>query len=181
MSAEDFLEMALKSKFYQQKLSGLNLSSWNDIPFTTKPELRNVDTYDVIGVPLDQIATYHETSGTTGTPTPSWYSHHDIEREIEVVLNSDLQLNEKDIVLNRFPFAMAIPAFIIYWTAGKVGAGHIGVDKASMITPDRRVIEIIERTNPSVNCVSTFSHSFYVESKSDRYKNSIRFPIYKRF
>ncbi|XJZ26924.1 phenylacetate--CoA ligase family protein [Bacillota bacterium Lsc_1132] len=150
MKTKHFVDVALKSNFYTEKLAGLNLENWLDIPFTTKNELRNVDAYDVLGTTIDQIATYHETSGTTGKPTPSWFSHKDIEQEANVVLHSSLQLHENDIVLNRFPFAMAIPSFIIYWAAAKAGAAHIGVDKASMVTPDRRVVEIIERTNPSI-------------------------------
>ncbi|MGG5251998.1 phenylacetate--CoA ligase family protein [Neobacillus sp. SM06] len=150
MQYRPFIDAALKSRFYQEKLAGQHFENWLGIPFTTKTELRNADAYDLIGTAIDQIATYHETSGTTGTPTPSWFTHKDIEQEVNVVLNSSLQLNEKDLVLNRFPFAMAIPSFIFYWSAARVGAGHIAVDKASMITPDRRVVEIIERTNPSI-------------------------------
>lgn len=150
METKRFIDAALNSLFYREKLAGLSLENWSDIPFTTKSDLRKVDVYDVIGIPLEQVATYHETSGTTGTPTPSWFSHQDVEQEANVILNSGLQLNEKDVILNRFPFAMAIPSFIIYWAAARAGAAHIGVDKASLVTPDRRVIEIIDRTNPSV-------------------------------
>jgi phenylacetate-CoA ligase len=150
MKNQRFIEAAMRSKLYQKKLKNINLEDWNSIPFTTKDDLRNADTYDVLGVPLHQVATYHETSGTTGTPTPSWFSHKDIEQEAQVILQSSLNLNEHDIVLNRFPFAMAIPAFIVYWAAQKAGAVHIGVDKASMVTPDRRVVEIMERTHPTI-------------------------------
>jgi phenylacetate-CoA ligase len=150
MENQLFIEAATQSKLYQKKLTNINLEDWNSIPFTTKDELRNADIYDLLGVPLHQVATYHETSGTTGTPTPSWFSHKDIEQETQVVLQSPLKLNEHDIVLNRFPFAMALPAFIVYWASQKVGAVHIGVDKASMVTPDKRVVEIMERTNPTI-------------------------------
>lgn len=150
MNDQLFIEAAMRSKLYQKKLKNIELDDWNRIPFTTKDDLRKADTFDVLGVPLHQVATYHETSGTTGTPTPSWYSHKDHELGAQVVLQSSLKLNEQDVVLNRFPFALAIPSFIVYDACQKAGAGHIGVDKASMVTPDRRVIEIINRTNPTI-------------------------------
>ncbi|MGG1691662.1 AMP-binding protein [Heyndrickxia ginsengihumi] len=145
-----FIEAALRSKLYQNKLQHIDLNDWINIPFTTKQDLRNVDTYDVLGAPLHKVATYHETSGTTGKPTPSWYTFQDHEDGADVVLNSPLNLHSEDIVLNRFPFALAIPSFIVYDATQKVKAGHIGVDKASLVTPDRRVVEIIQRTNPTI-------------------------------
>lgn len=150
MNNQSYIEAALQTDFYQKKLAGINLEHWQDIPFTTKEELRNVDTYEVLGVDPARIATYHETSGTTGKPTPSWFSHEDVQQEIDVMLRSDLNLNEKDIILNRFPFAVALPAFIIYWAARKVNAGHIGVEQWSNVTPLRRAVEIIDRVNPTI-------------------------------
>lgn len=150
MSNKFFIEKALKSKFYQKKLDNIDLENWNSIPFTTKNDLRNVSPQDVLGVNQRDISTYHETSGTTGTPTPSWFSHNDVKQEADVLIRSDLKLTENDLILNRFPFAVALPAFILYWAANKVKAGHIGVDQWSKATPLKRVIEIINRTSPSI-------------------------------
>lgn len=150
MKDQEFIKSALKSKFYQNKLRGLNLTNWDDIPITSKQELRECDAYDLIGVNFDEIATYHETSGTTGTPTSSWYSYTDSNQEAEVIINSDLNLSSQDLLLNRFPFALAIPSFILFWACQKVKAGHIAVSKASSLTPHARVVEIIERAHPSI-------------------------------
>ena len=150
MNNKFFIEKAIKSKFYQKKLDNIDLENWNSIPFTTKNDLRNVSPQDVLGVNQRDISTYHETSGTTGTPTPSWFSHNDVKQEADVLIRSDLKLTENDLILNRFPFAVALPAFILYWAANKVKAGHIGVDQWSKATPLKRVIEIINRTSPSI-------------------------------
>lgn len=147
---DGFVTSALRSSFYRKKLAGLTINRWEDIPFTTKDELRNTSAYDLLGAPIEDIATYHETSGTTGTPTPSWYSHSDVTKEFKVILQSKLNLNKNDILLNRFPFALAIPSFILYWACQEAGAVHIGADKASMITPDQRVVEIMQRAKPSI-------------------------------
>lgn len=150
MNNHSFIEAALKSPFYKKKLKGNDLTDWNSIPFTTKDDLRNAGAYDLLGVPIDQIATYHETSGTTGVPTPSWYSHQDMKQEAAVILNSMINLQKDDVVLNRFPFALAVPSFIVYSACQVAGAAHIGADKASFVTPHKRIVEIIERTNPTI-------------------------------
>lgn len=150
MKNEEFIKSALKSKFYQNKLRGVNLVNWDDIPVTSKQELRDCNAYDLMGIDFDKIATYHETSGTTGTPTPSWYSYKDSDQEAEVIINSDLNLSSQDLLLNRFPFALAVPSFILFWACQKVNAGHIAVSKASSLTPHARVVEIIERAHPSI-------------------------------
>lgn len=150
MKNEDFIKIALNSKFYQNKFYGLNLNDWSGIPITTKEELRKCDAYDLIGTDFKKIATYHETSGTTGTPTSSWYSFKDSDQEAKVIINSHINLSSNDLLLNRFPFAIALPPFILFWACQKVNAGHIAVDKASSITPIARVIEIIQRSNPSI-------------------------------
>lgn len=150
MENEQFIKLSLNSKFYKNKLHGLNITNWSDIPITSKQELRECDAYDLMGVDFNKIATYHETSGTTGVPTPSWYSFTDSDQEAEVVINSDLNLSSQDLLLNRFPFALAVPSFILFWACQKINAGHIAVSKASSITPYPRAIEIIERTHPSI-------------------------------
>ncbi|MBC2581753.1 phenylacetate--CoA ligase family protein [Clostridium sp. DJ247] len=150
MKDEELIKSALKSKFYQNKLRGLNLEMWDDIPITSKQELRECNAYDLMGIDFNEIATYHETSGTTGTPTPSWYSFKDSDQEAEVVINSDLKLCSQDLLLNRFPFALAVPSFILFWACQKVKAGHIAVSKATSIVPHARVVEIITRAHPTI-------------------------------
>ncbi|GAA0498922.1 hypothetical protein GCM10008986_27550 [Salinibacillus aidingensis] len=152
MQHKNFYTNALKSSFYQTKFANENPMSWDNLPVTTKEELREVEPLDLLGTDFSQVATYHETSGTTGTPTPSWYSHNDVEKEAETIIRSELNLNEQDLVLTRLPFALAIPGFIMYWACQKTGAGHLAADKLLQITPDIRVIELMKRTEPTILC-----------------------------
>lgn len=144
------IEKALNSKFYQDKLCGIKTKNWDEIPFTVKKDLREADPYELLGTTLNNIATYHETSGTTGKPSSSWFSFKDIELEAKLTVESSLKLNEFDVVLNRFPFALAIPSFILYWACQLSKATHIAVSKSSLITPHLRVIDIILRAKPTI-------------------------------
>ena len=150
-----FLKAALQSKLYQKKLSHLNIDEWHNIPFTTKADLRNADTFDVLGVDLHQVATYHETSGTSGKPSPSWMSHNDTKQEGDFVKQSDIQLNEKDVILNRFPFAIALPAFILYWAARRTKAGFISADQWNATAPISRVVDILQKTKPTILAIGS--------------------------
>lgn len=173
MNNKELIDQALKSKFYQKKLEGVNLTSWNDIPITTKDELRECNAYDLIGSDFSNIATYNETSGTTGTPTPSWYSYKDADQEAEVVINSDLKLCSQDLLLNRFPFALAIPSFILFWACQKASAGHLAVSKASSLTPHARVVEIIERAHPTIISILPSEAEILAESA---YRKGLSLP-----
>jgi phenylacetate-CoA ligase len=144
-----YVEYALRSDFYQNKLRGVSLDNWQDVPFTLKHELRDADPYSLLGVPLKEIATYHETSGTTGRPTSSWFSHADVEHEARLVSQSDLALQPEDVILNRYTFTVAVGSFIILWAAQQSKASHICVAKSAISTP-LRAIDIIDRTNPTI-------------------------------
>ncbi|MEK9199688.1 phenylacetate--CoA ligase family protein [Ureibacillus sp. FSL E2-3493] len=155
MNNRELINCANQSKFYQQKLLHVNTELWESIPFTTKKELREVDEYDLLGVDRSQIATYHETSGTSGKPSPSWFSHNDTLQEAKLLMDSDLQLSENDLILNRFPFAIALPAFILYWTAREAKAGFISADQWNLAAPISRVVEILQKTKPSILAIGS--------------------------
>ena len=150
-----FIECASKSPFYQKKLAKINHDQWDTIPFTTKGELREVDGFDLLGVDVSQIATYHETSGTSGKPSPSWISQNDTLQEAKLLLQSDAQINENDLILNRFPFAIALPAFILYWTAREAKAGFISADQWNAAAPISRVVDILKKTKPTILAISS--------------------------
>lgn len=144
-----FIDNALRSEFYQRKLRQAALQSWEKVPVTHKSELRDADSFSLIGVPMSEIASYHETSGTTGRPTSSWYSHHDIENEARLVVKSALQLTSEDFILNRLTFTVSVASFIILWAAQQAGSGHVSLAKSGISTPVR-VLDVMERTSPTV-------------------------------
>lgn len=150
MSNSVFISAAMNSKFYQHKLNKVPITDWEKVPLTTKQDLRNVDTYDLMGTSLANIATYHETSGTTGKPTPSWYSFSDTAQQANIIIESELKLQPEDVVLNRFPFALAIPSFIFYWACQTVKCTHVAASKATPVTPHVRVVELLLRTRTTV-------------------------------
>ena len=151
----EYIERAKQTVFYQKKLANVDTQLWSNIPFTTKQDLRDADEFDLLGVDMKDLATYHETSGTSGKPSPSWISHRDTLQEAHLLMDSDLNLTENDLILNRFPFAIAIPAFILYWTAKEVKAGFISADQWNAAAPLSRAIEIIKKINPTILAIGS--------------------------
>ena len=164
---QQFIDAARKSPFYKELFNTLKSPSWEDIPFTTKQQLRDADPYELLGTSFANIATYHETSGTTGQPSSSWFSHNDIDVEAVVLTESALQLNENDLILNRFPFAIALPAFLLYWAAQKEKAGFISTDQWNQIAPLTRVLSILEKTKPTILAIgpTEIMKLYYVAKK----------------
>lgn len=81
-----------QSTFYRDHLhnkvdSPSTFKFLDGIPFTTKSDLRSVNTA-VCCVPFDEIATYYETTGTTGKSTPCPRAPIDVETSGAYVQNA---------------------------------------------------------------------------------------------
>ncbi len=48
------------------------------VPFTTKQELRDADTWSTLAVPRSTLQEFHFSSGTSGSPVASFMTHEDI-------------------------------------------------------------------------------------------------------
>ena len=75
------LTRANKAKAYQGKLPDkiTNLSEIENIPFTTKDDLKKYSPYGLLAVPISEIARTCATSGTTGKPILMFYTMSDLK------------------------------------------------------------------------------------------------------
>lgn len=101
------LKVACKSYFYQHK--GIknsidSLKEFEEIPFTTKEELRRGDPFELLSADVKDLKEYHETTGTTGMPTSIWYTHNDVYKAGVRINEEGLDFVPDDIVIMRFPF-----------------------------------------------------------------------------
>lgn len=83
------VERALQTPFYKKRLLQAGISSGDDIkslkdleniPFTTKQDLRDAFPDGMLAVDRSQIVRLHASSGTTGTPTTIYFTKKDLER-----------------------------------------------------------------------------------------------------
>lgn len=78
------LKRASKSKAYKSKLPDkiTNLQEIQNLPFTTKDDLRKYSPYGFLAVPFDKILKTLATSGTTGSPLFFFYTKSDLKNFI---------------------------------------------------------------------------------------------------
>ncbi len=99
-----------KSPFYREYLREMDAASAfrniDRVPFTTKDDLRSVNTA-VCCVPFDEIAAYYETTGTTGKSTPCPRASIDIETSGAYVQNA-----MKEVYLSTFGTLHALTAIM---------------------------------------------------------------------
>src|SRR5262249_6255208 len=72
------LEWAARSPFYRD--GGpvpADRAGFDALPLTTKQDLREQYPFGMLAVDRARLATYHESSGTAGRPTPSYYTAED--------------------------------------------------------------------------------------------------------
>ena len=74
------LAWAARSPFYRARLAAAVPTDRDGLtatPLTGKQDLRDNYPFGMLAVDPAQLATYHESSGTAGKPTPSYYTAED--------------------------------------------------------------------------------------------------------
>lgn len=150
------------SKFYKTHLQKeSNNDSYfpflKNIPFTTKEDLQKVGL-DICSMSFDKIATYYETTGTTGKPTPCPRSPLDVETSGKFVENA-----MKSTYLNTFGNMEALTAIMgpseLYAFGDTYGevcrklkipfvrlwpeSPRVGIEKAAQLIKDLKVKSLI--------------------------------------
>jgi phenylacetate-CoA ligase len=152
---KDLLVRLAKSPLYKEKLSEYNLDSIGldriqTLPLTTKEDLRKAGTFGHLAVEMKEVAQYHESTGTTGEPSASWFTLEDLRNGGRQLKECGVRLTAEDLVLIRFPYAMALPAFLMQQAAWQSGAGVVPASGRTVVTPYPRVLNLIERLRVTV-------------------------------
>ncbi|TLS50658.1 tetratricopeptide repeat protein [Paenibacillus antri] len=152
---QSLLQRLPKSPLYREKLSGIRLQGIGlnrigTLPFTTKEELRAAGVFGHLAVDPKDVAQYHESTGTTGEPSASWFTREDLEVGGRQLTECGVNLTADDLVLIRFPYAMALPAFLMQAAAWQTGAGVVPASGRTVVTPYPRVLALMKRLRVTV-------------------------------
>ncbi|MUT64893.1 AMP-binding protein [Paenibacillus sp. NEAU-GSW1] len=133
------------SPFYRSKFpDGLDhIEAFGSIPITTKAELRNASITDILAVDRALISHYHESSGTTGQPSSSWFTRNDIIRNAAQINLSGIRLQDTDMVLIRFPYALFLPAFLIQEASYQMNASIIHASSRNNVTTYPKILQLM--------------------------------------
>jgi phenylacetate-CoA ligase len=114
-----------------------------DTPFTTKQDLRDCYPFGLLAVPRERLATYHESSGSSGTPTASYYTGDDWDDLIERYSRKWVGLGPADTMLVRTPYALMITGHLAHAAARSHGATVVPGDNRSLAMPYARVVRVL--------------------------------------
>lgn len=144
-----------KSPLYRQKLAdyeltGVGLDRIHQLPLTTKADLRKAGAFGHLAVEMKEVAQYHESFGTTGEPSASWFTADDLETGGKQIGECGVRLSPEDVVLIRFPYAMSVPAFLMQHAARQAGSTVVPASGRNLVTPYPRVLELMKRLGVTV-------------------------------
>ncbi|GAA1186084.1 hypothetical protein GCM10009654_49560 [Streptomyces hebeiensis] len=141
------LARARTSPFLAPRLRGLPASpAFADLarlPLTTKEDLRDAHPFGMLAVDRTELASYHESSGTSGTPTPSYFTDADWYDITTRFVRSAVALGAADTVMVRTPYAMLTTAHQAHQAARLRGATVVPADNRSLVTPYARVVRTL--------------------------------------
>jgi phenylacetate-CoA ligase len=126
------LKRASRSFFYDKlfKETGFDpdrvtsLKDIENIPFTTKDDLREHWPYGFLGVSKDELVRMHSSSGTTGRATVIFYTADDINEWTNLVARSMYMtgMRESDVFQNMMTYGLFTGGLGFHYGAEKIGA-----------------------------------------------------------
>lgn len=147
------LEHSKAAPFYKNRLPGRPLRSLKElqnIPFTTKEDLRQHSPFGLLCLPQKQLYQYHESFGTTGNPVSVWFSREELRDNARCVSRWGVNFNEDDIVLVRFPYAISSVAHAVHAAAQLKRACVLPVSSRTTVSPFPRVVRLMQKLGVTV-------------------------------
>jgi phenylacetate-CoA ligase len=136
----EVLRWADRSPFYRRR--GVT-AAFADLPLTTKRDLRDGYPFDLLAVDRRDLATYHESSGTAGTPTASYYTAEDWTDLVDRYARKYVGIGPDDTFLVRTPYALMITGHLAHAAARRHGATVVPGDNRSLAMPYSRVVRLL--------------------------------------
>lgn len=142
------LDRAVKSPFYRDRvgpeLTLRSLSDLRNVRPTTKTDMQSSYPFGMLAVPRDKVATYHETSGTSGGPvTPSFYTDMEWLELMDRFVRKSVPITNSDTLLVRTPYAFGLAAHLAHQAGRMAGAAIVPGDGRTLAAPYSRIIRAL--------------------------------------
>lgn len=141
------MRWAERSPFYRARHRGVapdrGRAGLQSLPVTTKQDLRDAYPFGMLAVDRADLATYHESSGTAGRPTASFYTAQDWDDLTERYARKWVGIEADDTFLVRTPYALMITGHLAHAAARGRGATVVPGDNRSAAMPYSRVVRVL--------------------------------------
>jgi phenylacetate-CoA ligase len=133
------LAAAERSPFYRRR----GVAPLPEQPLTTKQDLRAAYPFGLLACDRADLATYHESSGSSGEPTASYYTESDWLDLAERFARKWTGITAADTMMVRTPYALMITGHLAHAAARLHGATVVPADNRSLATPYSRVVRLL--------------------------------------
>jgi phenylacetate-CoA ligase len=153
------VERARRAPFFAERLAGAAVASLDDLPrlpFTTKEDLRQASPFGAVAVPRRELFQYHESFGTTGPVVSSWLTRADFEAYAHQINQCALNFGPDDLLVNKFPYAISVPAHIVKLAAQNRGTCVVSASSLSPVCTYTRALDLMHKLEATVlTCLPT--------------------------
>jgi len=139
------LAAAARSPFYRRRGPGVptGRAELRQYDLTTKTDLRDAYPFGMLAVDRAELATYHESSGSSGAPTASYYTDGDWLDLVDRYARKHLRILPTDTFLVRTPYALMLTGHLAHAAARSCGATVVPADNRSLATPYAKVVRVL--------------------------------------
>ena len=153
------VERARRAPYFTARLAGAQVNSLADLerlPITTKEDMRAASPFGSVTVPRSKLFQYHESFGTTGPVVSSWLTRADFEAYAHQINQCALDFGPEDLVVNKFPYAISVPAHIVKLAAQNRGACVVSASALSPVCTYTRALTLMQKLGATVlTCLPT--------------------------
>lgn len=150
---KETLERAKRAPYFAERLANCTVETLGDLaklPLTTKNDLNEASPRGAVAVPNSELYQYHESTGTTGVAASSWITRNDLEAFADQINQCALNFGPEDVFVNKFPYAISMPAHITQRAAQKRGAAVVAASSLSPLCTYTRTLELMQKTSATV-------------------------------
>jgi len=150
------------------------------LPFTNKSDLRDNYPYGLCGVPHSQIVRLHASSGTSGKPTPVFYTQKDLENWINCMARNCYiaGVRQDDVCQIAFRYSLFTGAFGHHLGAERIGAMVIPTSSGQT---ERQLMMMLDFKTSVIHCTPSYAIAIaekMSEMGIDKHSLSLRLGIH---
>ncbi len=135
------IKKARKSEFYRRHFAPE--VHFDEIPKTMKDNLHSGYPFDFLAVPFKEVATYHESSGTTGMPSVSFYTANEWKELGARFDRKPSEIVSDDVFLIRIPYAFVVAGMLADACGRQKRATVIAGDNRTLAAPPSRAARVL--------------------------------------
>jgi len=151
------LALAKQAPYHRDRLPTeiiTNLEDLSSLPLMPKAALKEHPHDDFLAVPREELWHYHQSFGTTGIPSPGWYTLADIEAEVPMIEPWIQDFGPGVSILNRYPYSFPVPNALVETSARLRGGVVVPAGNMNFNISFKRALELLrERRAEVVTCM----------------------------